>query len=94
MRVGAGVTLVGLVLLLLLCQFRNPVLLMFGIFMCIIGSFILWRRGVSVLQNHFEHTQKVAARLMETLDSLGQWKEAFHSADADLSGLLEAIESI
>lgn len=94
MRIGAGVTLVGLVLLLLLFQFKNPMLLVIGIFTCIIGSFILWRRGINVLQNHYEHTQKVAARLMETLAALGQWKEAFHSADADLGGLLKAIESI
>ena len=94
LRIGIGVVILGAIMLLLLLAFKNPILLAAGVFTCIIGSFIVWRRTIKVLQKHHEHTQKVARRLMETLGVFSQWKNDYRTADANLEGLLKSIEDI
>ena len=94
MRAGWGVVLAGVIMLLLLFRFRNPILLAAGVFTCVIGSFIVWRRTIRILQRHHEHTQKVADRLMKTLEVFAQWRNDYRVADADLEGLLKVIEDI
>lgn len=94
MRVGWGIVLAGAIMLLLLLRFKNPILLVVGVFTCIIGCFVIWRRTIKVLQKHHAHTQKVAMRLMKTLEVFDQWRKDYMAADANLQGLLKVIEDI
>lgn len=87
-----GLTLLGLLTLVLTAVAFSPVALTIGILLVLVGVFLLWRHMVSLSAILREKQRLSVEKLRASLDELGQWRALFHQEDQRNQDLIQALD--